>query len=92
MNTRRTHAEKEALKGDVEFASTYAVLLESVNTYEQLLKDEGWGEPRNASEKLGNVARYCGFSLPTPQEGDKVAALEKAEQMAREEIEQSRNR
>mmetsp|Transcript_22157 Transcript_22157/g.31022 ORF Transcript_22157/g.31022 Transcript_22157/m.31022 type:complete len:133 (+) Transcript_22157:69-467(+) len=47
-----------------KYAEDYSVMLASLHTYEQLLKEEGWGEPRNEAEKMKNLANHCGLELP----------------------------
>ena len=81
----RTKVDKESVK-KLQHAQDYAVLLHSVNTYEQLLKEEGWGEPRNQKSHLANLAKFCGLQMPE----DFLAkeAAESKENEAREEARQ----
>ncbi|GAB5358878.1 hypothetical protein AAMO2058_000496800 [Amorphochlora amoebiformis] len=62
---QKASAKKEELLR-ITHAQNYATMLTSLETYEGLLKEEGWGEPRNQPKHLQNLANYCGLEMPKP--------------------------
>uniref|UniRef100_A0A7S2TPZ2 Uncharacterized protein n=1 Tax=Lotharella oceanica TaxID=641309 RepID=A0A7S2TPZ2_9EUKA len=50
----------------VQHTEDYIVMLKSLQNYEELLKEEGWGEQRSQSDQLQNLAKYCGLEMPKP--------------------------
>eukprot|EP00471_Norrisiella_sphaerica_P004180 CAMPEP_0184487188 /NCGR_PEP_ID=MMETSP0113_2-20130426/9440_1 /TAXON_ID=91329 /ORGANISM="Norrisiella sphaerica, Strain BC52" /LENGTH=144 /DNA_ID=CAMNT_0026869389 /DNA_START=25 /DNA_END=457 /DNA_ORIENTATION=+ len=64
---RRKNANEQPSTADRQlqrYAEDYATLLSSLNTYEQLLKEEGWGENKPEMEKVRNLAKHCGLQIP----------------------------